>query len=718
MSGSPGAEDGPALASFSPSGSPTATISAVDLAGNSLSTARNLGALSSALTLNDAVSSLDRNDYYKFSVATTADFHLKLNGLAADVDVYLLNSSGSVLAKSLLSGASSEHIDKQLAKGTYYVRVAPYGYAASGYALTLSADLDKAGNSASTAANLGSVGATPLSTADRVGGVDAYDYYKFSVTQSTDVKITLSGLSQNADVFLYDANGRAIASSAQLGTTNERLIKTLATGVYYINVDPVGTAATAYSLTVERNNVATPPAPAPAPSPTPAPSPVVSPLPDVANYGGANDWNLNSINAPESWAAGYTGQGVIVAVIDTGADFTHTELVGNLWANTDEIAGNGIDDDRNGFVDDRLGWDFANNDNKPYDDEGHGTHVAGTIVGERNGAGVTGVAYDATVMAVKVLSASGGGTLSSIASGIRYAVDNGARVINLSLGGSSGSSELQSAIAYAAQHSVLIVAASGNESASLPSWPARYAAQYTNVISVGAYDSSNRLASFSNRVGTSAAVQVDAPGVNVSSSLPNAQFANYSGTSMATPHVAGLAALMLSANASLTAAQLRSLIVATADRVISGSDSRGGIDAGYAVALALNPVSVLGATSAATLTTATTQLATTLSVAAAEVAQFADALRPASQGLPLIRTTAAVEAFFSQASNDYRSRLAEFGSDASGDGPGFVRRGIAAHANGEANSLDDASGLEAAFDWLAATAQQRAATDFWPDRAE
>jgi subtilisin family serine protease len=324
-------------------------------------------------------------------------------------------------------------------------------------------------------------------------------------------------------------------------------------------------------------------------------------FPDVAYYGGNNDWNLNAMNAPESWAQGYTGEGVIVAVVDTGVDLYHSDLGNQIWVNIDEIADNGIDDDQNGFIDNTAGWDFVGDDDNPNDANGHGTHVAGTIAAEDNGFGATGVAPDATIMPVRVLDRNGSGTESDVAAGIRYAAQNGADVINLSLGGSY-SSMILAAIQCAEQLDVLVVVAAGNESASSPAYPARFSASLDNVISVGAHTSANTIASFSNAVGRSGAIQVDAPGVDVYSTVLNGRYAIYSGTSMATPHVAGLAALALSANGNLTASQLRTLIVNGADRAISGSDSEGGINAAVTVALAAS-----GQISTSALSTTTTQ---------------------------------------------------------------------------------------------------------------
>jgi subtilisin family serine protease len=285
------------------------------------------------------------------------------------------------------------------------------------------------------------------------------------------------------------------------------------------------------------------------------------PFADVPNLGGIN-WGLDEVKAPEVWAKGYTGMGVVVAVIDTGVDYTHPDLDANIWINSDEIAGDGIDNDSNGFIDDVRGWDFFNRDNNPMDDDGHGTHVAGTIAAENNAFGVTGVAYNAKIMPVKVLGTDGG-SYSNVAAGIRYAVDNGAQVINLSLGGGMSSTVVSNAVRYAVERGAAVVIASGNEGRSQPSFPANVARSYG--IAVGAIDQSDRLASFSNRAGQTALDFVVAPGVNVRSTTPNNTYSNFSGTSMATPHTAGVIALIRSANSTLSPAQIETLLTQTAN---------------------------------------------------------------------------------------------------------------------------------------------------------
>lgn len=286
-----------------------------------------------------------------------------------------------------------------------------------------------------------------------------------------------------------------------------------------------------------------------------------SPLLEVPDLGG-NNWGLDLVNAPEAWAQGFTGEDTVVAVIDTGVDYTHVDLDDNLWVNSGEIAGNGIDDDGNGYVDDVRGWDFVEDDNNPMDLRGHGTHVAGTIAAENNGFGVTGVAYNAQIMPVRVLNENGSGFWSDVADGIIYAADNGADVINLSLGGGY-SSAIEAAVEYATALGSVVVMAAGNSGASQPTYPANFATDWG--IAVGAVNSSNRMAWFSNQAGTTPLDYVVAPGVSVLSTTPGNAYASYSGTSMAAPHVAGVAALLLSANPHLTSAQVESILTATAN---------------------------------------------------------------------------------------------------------------------------------------------------------
>ena len=299
--------------------------------------------------------------------------------------------------------------------------------------------------------------------------------------------------------------------------------------------------------------------------------------------GTANAWALDAIEAPAVWDQGYTGQGVLVAVVDSGVS-AHSDLFDKIWVNPDEIPGNRRDDDQNGYIDDVNGWDFVSKDNSPIESGSHGTHVSGTIAAARNRIGSTGIAYDARIMPVRAFNDDGDALTSDVADAIFYAVNNGANIVNLSAEATS-TSKLEEAILYAYDNNVLVVAASGNGTDVQPTYPARYSGQIPNVISVGAYDPSFRHVG-SNLVGESGAIQVDAPGQGILSSGSGNSVARLSGTSTAAAHVSGVAALALSANPSLPASDLRDAIVRGATRPISGSDSFGGVNAVRTVAIA------------------------------------------------------------------------------------------------------------------------------------
>jgi trimeric autotransporter adhesin len=553
----------------------SAIAAPIDNAGNTLATARNVGVLTGTRTFQDFVGATDTNDYYRFTLNQGSNFRLGLNGLTADADVQLLNSLGAVVQTSNLDVTTPESIERYLDAGTYYVRVYPYGIATN-YNLSLTATpggvTDTAGSTLPTARNLGTLTATPLTLREFVGAADLNDYYRFTLATTSNFSLNLRNLSADADVQILNAAGTVIASSLNAGSTAESIDRLLTAGNYYIRVYR-DSGDTIYDLQVSAAPSTANPnfnstygyglanaavAVARALGQT-------TPFANVADLGG-NNWGNDLVNAPEAWARGYRGQGIIVAVIDTGVDYNHADLDANIWTNTREIAGNGIDDDRNGYIDDVRGWDFVQGDNDAMDQDGHGTHVAGTIAGENNGVGNTGVAYGARIMPVRVLGPNGG-SFTDIARGIRYAVDNGARVLNLSLGGGSGSPETDAAIAYAAQRGAIVVMASGNEGAASPAYPARIAT--TTGIAVGAVDRFKQAATFSNAAGTNSAMQyVVAPGVDVFSAQLGGGYRLLNGTSMATPHVAGVAALMLSANPNLTAAQVRSILTSTASRLV------------------------------------------------------------------------------------------------------------------------------------------------------
>lgn len=290
---------------------------------------------------------------------------------------------------------------------------------------------------------------------------------------------------------------------------------------------------------------------------------------NTGQTGGSSDAD---IDAPEAWDTATGSQETIVAVIDGGMDIEHPDLRENIWVNPDEVAGNGEDDDGNGYVDDVNGWDFANEDASVYDPdaatgkgEEHGTHVAGTIAARGdNGIGVVGVSWRASIMPLKFLK-SGGGKSSDAAEAIDYAIAEGADISNNSWGGSVYSQTLRDAISRADAVGHLFVAAAGNDGANnnkRPYYPASY--NLPNIISVASSDNRDALSSFSNFGASS--VDLAAPGSSIVSTLPGDGYGSFSGTSMATPHVAGVAALLEGQNPDLDDAQLKSRILGSVDK--------------------------------------------------------------------------------------------------------------------------------------------------------
>src|SRR4051794_1308765 len=275
------------------------------------------------------------------------------------------------------------------------------------------------------------------------------------------------------------------------------------------------------------------------------------------------------MRVPQAWQT-TNGAGVLVAVVDTGVDASASDLAGQLAGNPDEIPDNGIDDDGNGFVDDTQGWDFVEEDNDPDDQHGHGTHVTGTIAAAAdNGIGVAGVAPGAKVMPLRALDERGRGSDSTIAEAFDYAGDMGARIVNASLGGAGSSKTLTDAMA--AHPNTLYVVAAGNDNVNTDLIAyAPCTSPAPNVICVGASTNRDARAYFSNYGKTT--VDVFAPGVSIMSTWPGG-YASLQGTSMASPHVAGEAALALAADPAATTAQLKADVIASADPV----DGFGGI---------------------------------------------------------------------------------------------------------------------------------------------
>ncbi len=320
-------------------------------------------------------------------------------------------------------------------------------------------------------------------------------------------------------------------------------------------------------------------------------------------------WGMQSMNATEAWKKVTGSKKMIVAVIDTGVDYTHEDLAGNLWHNPGEIANNQIDDDKNGFIDDVIGWDFAGNTNKPYDvtsstfqmflgggNPGHGTHCAGNVgaVGN-NSKGISGASPNVSIMALRFLNEKGQGSTATAVKAINYAVANGAKILSNSWGSEGDDPRednraLKSAITNALDHNVLFVAAAGNghsgkgydnDTDPRPGVPASY--DIANIISVAAIDKDDKLGSFSNWGHKT--VDVAAPGVKIYSTMTRNRYGDtvafgipWDGTSMATPHVAGAAALVWAAHPNYSALDVKKALLSTVTKISSmdGKSTSGG----------------------------------------------------------------------------------------------------------------------------------------------
>ena len=270
------------------------------------------------------------------------------------------------------------------------------------------------------------------------------------------------------------------------------------------------------------------------------------------------------IDAPEAWDQQTGSKDVLVGVVDTGVDRSHQDLAANMWVNPNEVAGNGVDDDNNGFVDDVHGWDFYDDDNNPDDGGSHGTHCAGTIgaVGN-NGIGITGVCWNVNMVGIRFLGPWGGSTSDAIKS-IEYATKIGVDLTSNSWGGGGYSQSLKNAIDEAGMLGIGFVAAAGNDSYdndSSPSYPASYSSE--NIIAVGAHDHQGNMAWFSQWGSTS--VDLFAPGVNILSTVPGNAYSSYNGTSMATPHVSGAYALLLATNPNWTVVEAKNALMESVD---------------------------------------------------------------------------------------------------------------------------------------------------------
>lgn len=321
--------------------------------------------------------------------------------------------------------------------------------------------------------------------------------------------------------------------------------------------------------------------------------------------GQADMWGLNNIRAAQAWDTTQGSTSVVIGIADSGVDISHPDIIDNAWQNNGEIPNNGLDDDNNGYIDDFNGWNFRGNNNNATDVIGHGTHVAGTVAARgNNNIGITGVSWRSKIMPLRICDSDNYCYFNEAVQSIRYAADMGAKVINNSYGGSNAFyPPLRDAIKYAHERNVTIVAAAGNSAVDALATGV-YPANDERAINVGASTISNQLAYFSNY---GARTDVVAPGLEIlstksatwlfgASSCPSffgGTYCQISGTSMAAPHVSGLAALMYSVNPSLTSEQVRQILrKTTLDLGTAGKDTTFGyglIQADAAVAASVNP---------------------------------------------------------------------------------------------------------------------------------
>jgi subtilisin family serine protease len=464
------------------------------------------------------------------------------------------------------------------------------------------------GNQLSQARDLGILNSSQT-IVDSVSNAQPDDIYRFTLPVTSDFSLNLSGLSTNVDVALIkDLNGDnsidftdIIATSEQSSLLPESInLNALKQGTYYIRVYQFQGSTnftinlSATPITVSANNVnntnnlegfdsrfgfglvnAAAAVAKARNSPT---------FPDVPDLGG-DEWGRDLIKAPEVWAQGLTGDGIVVAVIDSGTDYNHPDLTGNIWSNNGENgvdaqgrnkANNGLDDDNNGFVDDFRGWDFVNNDNDPIDDNNHGTHISGLVAAKRDGVGMTGVAPTAKIMPLKILDRGGFGKIRDEINAINYAVANGAKIINVSLGGLQLNDDELNVIRSAEAKGVIVISAAGNQARPQVDYPARFAAEVG--IAAASIQRNQQFSDFSNRAGTEVINYFIAPGGDggrsdsgdiystVPLSVAGIPYRYFAGTSMAVPHIAGVIALMLQANPSLTPVEIKRILAETANR--------------------------------------------------------------------------------------------------------------------------------------------------------
>lgn len=515
-----------------------------DLAGNNRRKAYNIGTLDGTKSYSDFVGRGDRKDFYKFTIdGEGAEVEIGLSGLSGNADLYLQNSRGKTIKKSKKGGRRSEAISETLEPGDYYVQVRSRNKRVNAnYTLSLEAEATS----------------SELEYAPDEILVKLKSEPTVALAQSV---VASSGAVAIENLVQPDPNINSEVERWQLlkfepGTDIEAMQKRL-------QKDPkVESVELNYKVSIDS----------------------VPNDPDFDELWGLNNTGSNGgksdadIDAPEAWDIQKGSKDVIVAVIDTGVDYNHPDLRDNIWKNAGEIPGNKEDDDNNGYVDDIYGYDWFNDDGDPMDEHSHGTHVAGTIgaVGDNN-RGVVGVNHNVSIMPLQYFSKNGEGSTSGDVGAIVYAANMGADIINASYGGGPASEAVEDAIRYANEKGVLFVAAAGNDgnnNDAIPHYPSNY--NLPNVISVAATNNKDELAFFGTSSGKdyssnfgSNTVDLGAPGHNIFSTIPKSKYAPKSGTSMAAPHVAGAAALLLAENPDLSVTELKNALLDNTDAIAS-----------------------------------------------------------------------------------------------------------------------------------------------------
>lgn len=501
-----------------------------DRAGNNRFHAQDLHLLIGSKSLREFVGKSDRLDFYEFKIKDKTDVTIALSEMSGNADLDLLNGKGKVIEKSTNPGKNEEEIERTLGQGTYYVRVRSKNKNVNAnYRLSFGPTVDKDDLGYQTTQIL-----IKPKEPEEFGSGKIKNLVKKEGFGPKSVNKIVHQREPNRDDPVFDWHVIEVEAGTDLEALKEKLLADPRIEAVEFNNN--------ISLSAKTNDTD------------------FEELWGLHNTGQTGGTSNADINAPQAWNTQMGSEDVVVAVIDSGVDYEHPDLADNMWTNSGEIAGNSKDDDGNGYVDDVYGYDWIDSDSDPMDDNSHGTHVAGIIgaVGN-NKLGVTGVSPEVSIMALRFMDASGNGTTSGVAQAITYAADNGADIINASFAGTSSSVLMEEAIEYASDKDVLFVAAAGNngeDNDETPNYPASY--DVSNILAVAATDSDDELASFSNYGATS--VDMGAPGVSILSTVPDDDYDIMSGTSMATPHVAGAAAVLLAEKPNLSLKRLINLL--------------------------------------------------------------------------------------------------------------------------------------------------------------